>query len=69
MCYVCRYRNFRPFTSPKPAQFSCVSVDSSRDFVAAGAYDVFDIFIWSIKTGRLLEVSYFLIRFVFPILL
>ncbi|CAG7724348.1 unnamed protein product [Allacma fusca] len=51
-----RYRNFRTFTSPRPVQFSCVSVDSSREFVASGGQDVFDIFVWSMNTGRLLEI-------------
>ncbi|CAH1981259.1 unnamed protein product [Acanthoscelides obtectus] len=51
-----RYRNFRTFTSTKPVQFSCVSVDSSGEFVAAGGQDVFEICLWSVKTGRLLEV-------------
>ncbi|RZC43013.1 periodic tryptophan protein 2 -like protein, partial [Asbolus verrucosus] len=53
---VMRYRNFRTFTSPRPVQFSCVSVDSSGEFVAAGGQDVFEIFLWSVKTGRLLEI-------------
>jgi len=52
-----RYRNFRTFTSPMPAQFSCVSVDSSGEIVAAGSFNVFDIFTWSMKTGRLIQVS------------
>lgn len=52
----CRYRNFRTFTSPRPTQFSCVAVDSSGEIVSAGAQDSFEIFIWSMQTGRLLEV-------------
>lgn len=51
-----RYRNFRTFTSPRPTQFSCVAVDSSGDIVSAGAQDSFEIFIWSMQTGRLLDV-------------
>lgn len=51
-----RYRNFRTFTSPRPTQFSCVAVDSSGEIVAAGAQDSFEVFIWSMQTGRLLEV-------------
>ncbi|KAH8400958.1 hypothetical protein KR009_002122, partial [Drosophila setifemur] len=53
---VNRYRNFRTFTSPNPAQFSCVSVDYSGELVVAGGQDVFDIFLWSVKTGKLLEI-------------
>jgi periodic tryptophan protein 2 len=53
---MARYRNFRTFTSPKPAQFSCLSIDVSGDLVAAGAQDTFDVYLWSLQTGRLLEV-------------
>ncbi|XP_016929425.3 periodic tryptophan protein 2 homolog [Drosophila suzukii] len=53
---VNRYRNFRTFTSPNPVQFSCVAVDYSGEFVVAGGQDVFDIFLWSVKTGKLLEI-------------
>ncbi|CAH1131380.1 unnamed protein product [Ceutorhynchus assimilis] len=53
---VIRYRNFKTFTSPRPVQFSCVAVDSSGEFVAAGGQDVFEIYLWSVKTGRLLEI-------------
>uniref|UniRef100_A0A915KR73 Uncharacterized protein n=1 Tax=Romanomermis culicivorax TaxID=13658 RepID=A0A915KR73_ROMCU len=51
-----RYRNFRTFVSPEPVQFSCVAVDRAGDLVCAGCQDVFDIFVWSLNTGRLLEI-------------
>ncbi|XP_034301423.2 periodic tryptophan protein 2 homolog [Magallana gigas] len=51
-----RYRNFRTFTSPRPAQFSCITVDNSGDIVCAGGMDTFEIFVWSMQTGRLIEV-------------
>ncbi|CAL4105654.1 unnamed protein product, partial [Meganyctiphanes norvegica] len=51
-----RYRNFKTFTSHRPTQFSCVSVDSSGELVAAGGQDSHDIYLWSLQTGRLLEV-------------
>ena len=50
-----RYRNFRTFTTPQPVQFSCLGLDTSGDFVAAGGFDVFDIFIWAMQTGHLLQ--------------
>ncbi|KAF5273066.1 hypothetical protein FQR65_LT04808 [Abscondita terminalis] len=53
---VIRYRNFKTFTTPRPIQLSCVAVDSSGEFVAAGGQDVFEIFLWSVKMGRLLEI-------------
>ncbi|KAK3923293.1 Periodic tryptophan protein 2-like protein [Frankliniella fusca] len=51
-----RYRNFRTLTSPRPVQFTCVALDRSGDFIAAGGQDVFEIYLWSIKLGRLLEI-------------
>lgn len=51
-----RYRNFRTFTSPRPSQFSCLAVDSSGEIVSAGSQDSFEIYIWSMQSGRLLDV-------------
>uniref|UniRef100_A0A182KFQ3 Small-subunit processome Utp12 domain-containing protein n=1 Tax=Anopheles christyi TaxID=43041 RepID=A0A182KFQ3_9DIPT len=53
---VTRYRNFRTFTSPEPVQFASVAVDFSGELVAAGGQDSFEIYLWSMKLGRLLEV-------------
>ena len=50
-----RYRNFRTFTTPQPVQFSSLSIDSSGELVAAGGFDVFDIFVWSVQTGHLVQ--------------
>lgn len=51
-----RYRNFRTFTTPQAVQLSCLSVDSSGEVVCAGSLDTFEIFVWCMKTGRLIEV-------------
>jgi periodic tryptophan protein 2 len=51
-----RYRNFRTFTAPKPEQFSCLAVDSSCEIVCAGSQDSFEIYMWSVQTGQLLEI-------------
>ena len=51
-----RYRNFRTFTSPSPVQFSALAVDPSGEVVAAGSTDSFEIFMWSVQTGKLLDV-------------
>lgn len=51
-----RYRNFRTFTSPFPTQFSCLAVDPSGEVVAAGSHDSFEVFMWSVQTGKLLDV-------------
>lgn len=55
--FLCnRYRNFRTLTTPQPVQFASVAVDISNELVAAGGQDVFEIYLWSMKLGRLLEV-------------
>lgn len=51
-----RYRNFRTFTSPTPVQFGCLAVDESGEVVAAGSTDSFQVFLWSVQTGKLLDV-------------
>ncbi|KAL1922330.1 uncharacterized protein VTP21DRAFT_9869 [Calcarisporiella thermophila] len=51
-----RYRNFRTFTSPNPAQFSALAVDPSGEIVCAGSLDTFEIFVWSVQTGKLLDI-------------
>ena len=51
-----RYRNFRTFTSPTPAQFCSLAVDPSGDVVCAGSLDTFEIYMWSVQTGKLLDI-------------
>ena len=51
-----RYRNFRVLTTPAPTQFISVTLDPSDEVVCAGTQDSFEIFVWSMKTGRLLDV-------------
>ena len=51
-----RYRNFRTFTSPTPEQFNCIAVDSSTEVVCAASFENFDIYMWSVQTGKLLEI-------------
>ncbi|RLU14873.1 hypothetical protein DMN91_012760 [Ooceraea biroi] len=53
---LARYRNFRTLTSPRPVQFSCLALDASDEFLAAGGQDVFDVYLWSMKLGTLLEI-------------
>lgn len=51
-----RYRNFRTFTAPTPVQFLCVATDEGGEVVAAGGMDPFNVYVWSVQTGRLLDV-------------
>jgi periodic tryptophan protein 2 len=54
-----KYRNFRTFTSPEgrpPCQFSCLALDVSGEIVVAGTQDSFEIYVWSMQTGKLLEI-------------
>ena len=54
-----RYRNFRTLAAPsesRPAQFISLAIDQlGGDFIACGAHNFFEIFLWSLQTGRLLE--------------
>ncbi|KAG0455146.1 hypothetical protein HPP92_024438 [Vanilla planifolia] len=51
-----RYRNFRTFTTPSPRQFTCLTADQSGEVICAGTVDSFEVFVWSMKTGRLLDI-------------
>ncbi|PSC76313.1 periodic tryptophan 2-like protein [Micractinium conductrix] len=51
-----RYRNFRTLTTPSPVQFISLAADPGGEIVCAGSKDSFQIFVWSLKTGRLLDV-------------
>lgn len=51
-----RYRNFRTFTSPRPEQFASVAIDSTAEIVCAGSSDTFEIYMWSVQTGQLLDI-------------
>ncbi|VFQ66872.1 unnamed protein product [Cuscuta campestris] len=51
-----RYRNFRTFTAPTSKQFVSLASDQSGEVICAGTLDSFEIYVWSMKTGRLLEV-------------
>ncbi|KAF2871108.1 WD40-repeat-containing domain protein [Massariosphaeria phaeospora] len=50
-----RYRNFRTFTAPSRLSFSSLAVDPSGEVVCAGSIDSFDIHIWSVQTGQMLD--------------
>ncbi|KAL9314527.1 hypothetical protein ACSQ67_019979 [Phaseolus vulgaris] len=51
-----RYRNFRTFTTPSSRQFVSLTADQSGEVICAGTSDSFEIFVWSMRTGRLLDV-------------
>ncbi|XP_044487276.1 periodic tryptophan protein 2 [Mangifera indica] len=51
-----RYRNFRTFTTPSSRQFVSLAADQSGEVICAGTLDSFEIFVWSMKTSRLLDI-------------
>lgn len=52
-----RYRNFRILVGPPPhRQFGCVAVDAAGELVAAGCIDTFEIVVWSLRTGHVVEL-------------
>ncbi|OBA21711.1 WD40 repeat-like protein [Metschnikowia bicuspidata var. bicuspidata NRRL YB-4993] len=50
-----RFRNFRTFTASKRVQFNSMAVDPSGEVVVAGSEDEFEIYVWSVQTGSLLD--------------
>ncbi len=50
-----RFRNFRTFTGTTRLSFSSIAIDPSGEVVCAGSLDSFDIQIWSVQTGQLLD--------------
>lgn len=50
-----RFRNFRTFTAPERVQFTSLAVDPSGEVVVAGSQEEFEIFVWSVQTGALLD--------------
>ncbi|KAF3912824.1 Xenin [Arthrobotrys entomopaga] len=50
-----RYRNFRTFTAPSRLQFTSLAIDPSGEVVCAGSLDSFDVHLWSVQTGQLLD--------------
>ncbi|OIV98316.1 hypothetical protein TanjilG_16643 [Lupinus angustifolius] len=51
-----RYRNFKTFTTPSSRQFVSLAADQSGEVICAGTSDSFEVFVWSMRTGRLLDV-------------
>lgn len=51
-----RYKNFRVLTTPEPTQFLSLALDPSGQIVCAGSMDPFNVYVWSLQTGRLTDV-------------
>lgn len=50
-----RYRNFRTFTAPDRLSFTSLAIDPAGEVVCAGSLDSFDIHVWNVQTGQLLD--------------
>jgi periodic tryptophan protein 2 len=51
-----RYKNFRTLSAPTSVQFTSLAADPSGEVVCAGSLDPFQIYVWALQTGKLLEV-------------
>lgn len=51
-----RYRNFRTLVCPEQTQLNGIAVDSAGDLVVASSKELYNIFIWSLENGKLLDV-------------
>lgn len=53
-----KFKKFRTFRSPVPEknpEFICLDIDSTGEFIAAGTYNYFEIYLYSLQTGKFLE--------------
>lgn len=53
-----KFKNFRTFKSPVPEkspEFICLDIDSTGEFIAAGTYNYFEIYLYSLQSGKFLE--------------
>uniref|UniRef100_A0A6G1SCJ6 Periodic tryptophan protein 2 n=1 Tax=Aceria tosichella TaxID=561515 RepID=A0A6G1SCJ6_9ACAR len=53
-----KFKNFRTFQSSVPdrcPEFVCLDIDSTGEFIAAGTYNYFEIYLYSLQTGKFLE--------------
>lgn len=50
-----RMRPFRTFTTGTPVQFSSLALDPHSTVVAGATLDTFQIFLWDLRTGKVLE--------------
>ncbi|MCP9257542.1 hypothetical protein DINM_000890 [Dirofilaria immitis] len=51
-----RYRNFRTMVCPDKIQLGCLAVDSAAELVMASSVEMFNIYIWSLENGKLLDI-------------
>ena len=51
-----RYKNFRVMKAPHATQLISLAVDGEGEVVCAGGMDPPEIFVWSLQTGKLLDV-------------
>lgn len=51
-----RYQNFRIFTPPRYCQFLSIAIDPSEEIICAGSQDPFEIYVWSLRRYKLLDV-------------
>ena len=51
-----KYKNFRTLKPNKPTQFTCLAIESQGDIVCAGSNDPFNVFVWSLRTGQLIDI-------------
>eukprot|EP00946_MAST-07B_sp_MAST-7B-sp1_P003544 g3544.t1 len=55
---LARYKNFRTMRTPeaRTAQLLCLALDGSGEIVCAGAMEPYEIYVWSLRNGQLLDV-------------
>ena len=55
---LARYKNFRTMRTPseRPSQLLSLAVDGNGEVICAGAMEPYEIYLWSMRNGQLLDV-------------
>lgn len=51
-----RYRIFRTMVCPDKTQLGCLAIDSAAELVMASSVEMFNIYVWSLENGKLLDI-------------
>mmetsp|Transcript_3379 Transcript_3379/g.5678 ORF Transcript_3379/g.5678 Transcript_3379/m.5678 type:complete len:393 (-) Transcript_3379:434-1612(-) len=51
-----KYKNFRTLQPSKSTQLTCLGIETQGDIVCAGSNEPYEIYVWSLKTGVLIDV-------------
>ena len=51
-----KYKCFREISPEIPNQLMCMDVEKEGECIFAGGFDPFNVYVWSYRTGKLIDV-------------